>query len=86
MRLPELSFLCVSVAYRLWSFDEDFGFAQLELVLVHMDGVEEVQDPLTLFTPPIRPCLLCQDGVPAAHKALLSMSEAAGQCTGCYTV
>lgn len=69
---PELSFLCVSVSYRLWSFDEDFGLAQLELVLVHVDGVEEVQDSLTLITPPTRPGLLCQDGIPAVHKSLLA--------------
>lgn len=27
----------LSVSYRLWSFDEDFGLAQLELVLIHVD-------------------------------------------------
>lgn len=34
--------MCVRVLYRLWSFDEDFGLAKLELVLVHVDRVEEV--------------------------------------------
>lgn len=49
----------VSVSYRLWSFDKDFGLAQLELVLVHVDRVEEVQYSLSLLTPPIRPAFLC---------------------------
>lgn len=57
----------MSVSYRLWSFDEDFGLSQLELVLVHVDGAEEVEDSLTLLAPPARPRLLGEDGVPAAH-------------------
>lgn len=62
----------MSVSYRLWSFDEDLGLAQLELVLVHVDRVEKVQDSLTLLTPPTRPGLFCQDGIPAGHKPLLA--------------
>lgn len=69
---PELSFLCVSVSYRLWSFDEHFCPAQLELVLVHVDRIEKVQDSLTLLTPPTRPGLFCQDGIPAVQKSLLA--------------
>lgn len=52
------------VPYRLWSFDEDFGLAQLVLVLVHIDRVEEVQDPLALLPSPVRPSLPRQNGVP----------------------
>jgi len=60
------------VSYRLRSFDEDFGLAQLELVLVHVDGVEEVQDSLALLLGPAWPGLLRQDGIPAAHKPPLA--------------
>lgn len=73
--LPELSFLCVNISYRLWRFDEDFGLAQLELVLVHVDRVQEVQDSLSLFAPPLRPGVLCQDGIPAAHRPVLACSK-----------
>lgn len=60
--------LCVS--YRLWSFDKDFGFAQLELVLVHVDRAEEVQDSLALLPPPGRPSLRGQNGVPGIDAFL----------------
>lgn len=42
-------------SYRFWSFNKDLGPAQLELILVHVDRVEEVKDTLTLLTSPRRP-------------------------------
>lgn len=68
LQRDELSFQCVTVSYRLWSFDEDFALAQLELVLVHVDRVEEVQDSLALLTPPAGPGVLGEDGIPAAQR------------------
>lgn len=62
--------LGLSFFYRLWSFDKDFGLAQLELVLVHVDRVEEVQDSLALLPPPGRPRLLGQNGVPGMDAFL----------------
>lgn len=48
----------MSDSYRLWSFDEDFGLAQLELVLVHVDRVKKMEHSLALLTPPVRPGFL----------------------------
>lgn len=55
----EIQQRCASVSYRLWRFDEHFGLAQLELVLVHVHRVEEVEDSLPLLSPPTRPGFLC---------------------------
>lgn len=50
--------------YRLWSFDEDLAPSQLELVLVHVDRAEQVQNPLTFVARPPGPRLPGQNGVP----------------------
>jgi hypothetical protein len=58
--------------YWFWGLDEDLSLSQLVLVLVHVDRVEEVQNPLPLLPCPPRPCLPGQDGVPVGpHKAIL---------------
>lgn len=57
-----------NISYRLRSFDEDLGCPQLELVLIHVDGAQQVQDALALLAPPLGPGLSGQDGVPADRQ------------------
>lgn len=52
------------VWYRFGVLDKDLGAAHLVLVVIHVDGAEDVKDPLLLWTPPARPRLSGQDGVP----------------------
>lgn len=50
--------------YRLGRFDENLGSSELELVLVHVDGPQQVKDPLFFIPSPRGPGLFRQDGVP----------------------
>ena len=62
--------VCECVSYRLRGLDEHLALAQLELVLVHVDRAEEVQDPLPLVSAPAGPRLLGEDGVPAGNRPI----------------
>lgn len=55
------------VFYRFRVLDKDLGPSHLVLVVVHVDGPEEVQDSLLLRTPPTWPRLSRQNGIPGQH-------------------
>lgn len=52
------------LTHRLGRFDENLGPSQLELVLVHVDGAQQVEDALFFVPSPGGPGLPSQDGVP----------------------
>lgn len=54
--------------HRLWGFDEHFTLPQLELVIVHVDRLQQMQNPLLLISSPHRPSGFGQDGVPMGAR------------------
>lgn len=50
--------------HRLGGFDEHFTPPQLELVAVHVDRLQQVQDALLLVSLPRRPGGFGQNGIP----------------------
>lgn len=50
--------------HRLGGFDEHFALPELELVTVHVDGLQQVEDTLFLVPSPRRPGGFGQNGVP----------------------
>lgn len=73
--------------YRFRVLDKDLGPSHLVLVVVHVDGPEEVKDSLLLRTPPIRPCLWCQNCIPGQdtpHEWLPHRAPAVPSFQGTY--
>lgn len=61
-------YLCVSTSdtisivvffYRFRVLHKDFGASHLVLVVIHVDGAEEVKHPLLFRSPPVGPRLSC---------------------------
>lgn len=50
--------------HRLGCFDEHFAPPELELVAVHVDGLQQVEDTLLLVSSPRGPGGFGQDGIP----------------------
>lgn len=50
--------------HRLRGFDEHFAPPELELVTVHVDGLQQVEDTLFLISSPRRPGGFGQNGIP----------------------
>lgn len=50
--------------YRLGGFNEDLAASKLELILVHVDRLQEMKDALFLISSPRWPRLFGEDGVP----------------------
>lgn len=48
----------------LWGFDEHFTPPELELVAVHVDRLQQVEDTLFLISSPHRPGSFGQNGIP----------------------
>lgn len=53
-----------SCTHRLRGFDEHFAPPQLELVAVHVDGLQQVEDALLFISSPHRPGGFGQNGIP----------------------
>lgn len=45
--------------YRFRVLHKDFGASHLVLVVIHVDGAEEVKHPLLFRSPPVGPRLSC---------------------------
>lgn len=50
--------------YRLWGFDEYFALPELELVTVHVDRLQQMENALFLISSPHRPSGFGQNGIP----------------------
>lgn len=49
--------------YRLRGFNEDLAASKLELILVHVDRLQEMKDALFLISSPCWPRLFGEDGI-----------------------